>query len=268
MAWTSWSRTWATRTTTSRKPLRCSSKNLRWRRMYLLLWADKRLKQNHEDALLPAHLQDLFPISERSWTDIEPENYLSITYPVSEQLSTLLRHGSLPREVDGAIEFWRLKDYLRNKFEYSQHRSHEMWKSTMAKRRRKQDKISILYRSIKTRNSFTSELLKVIQDAILLILHHRTMSWFRTVSSSTFITLDVRSIYTPSWIQDWYQEDKIWAKDKQYSFCLWILWTKNTKILRRSTSKHRVLHNTCRQRGRNIKTLCIWSISDLLKRKD
>ena len=32
---------------------------------------------------------------------------------------------------------------------------------------------------------FTSELFKVIQDAILLILLYRTMSLFRTVSSNT-----------------------------------------------------------------------------------
>ena len=49
------------------------------------------------------------PISERSWTDIKPENYSSIAYPVSKQPSTLLRHGHLPREENGAIEFWRLK---------------------------------------------------------------------------------------------------------------------------------------------------------------
>ena len=72
------------------------------------------------------------PIGERNWTDIEPDNYSSIAYPVSKQLSTLLRHGNLPREDDGAIEFWRLKGYLRNEFEYSQHWSDEMWKSTMA----------------------------------------------------------------------------------------------------------------------------------------
>ena len=29
--------------------------------MYLLLRADQRLKQNHEDVLLPAHLQELYP---------------------------------------------------------------------------------------------------------------------------------------------------------------------------------------------------------------
>ena len=73
------------------------------------------------------------PISERSWTDIEPENYSSIAYPVSKQLSTFLRHGDLPREEDGAIEFWRLKDYLRNDFVHSQHWSDEKWKSTMAR---------------------------------------------------------------------------------------------------------------------------------------
>ena len=54
------------------------------------------------------------PIWERSWTDIEPETCSPIAYSVSKQLSTLLRHGHLPREVDGAIEFWRSKDYLRN----------------------------------------------------------------------------------------------------------------------------------------------------------
>ena len=50
---------------------------------------------------------------------------------------------------------------------------------------------------------FTFELLKVIQDAISLILHCRTMSWFRTISSSTFNILDVQSICIPSRIQDW-----------------------------------------------------------------
>ena len=72
------------------------------------------------------------PICERPWTDIEPETYSPIAYPVSKQLSPLLRHGHLPREEDGAIEFWRFKDYLRNEFEYSQHWSDEVWKSKMA----------------------------------------------------------------------------------------------------------------------------------------
>ena len=71
-------------------------------------------------------------IGERKWTSIEPQDYSSIDYPVSKQLITLLRHGHLPREDDGAIEFWRLKDCLRNEFEHSQHWSDEMWKGRMA----------------------------------------------------------------------------------------------------------------------------------------
>ena len=72
------------------------------------------------------------PICERSWTDEEPGTYSHIANPVSKRLSTLLRHGHLPREEDGAIEFWRLKDCLQYEFENSQHWSDEMWKSRIA----------------------------------------------------------------------------------------------------------------------------------------
>ena len=112
------------------------------------------------------------PISERSWTDVEPENYSSIAHPVSKQLSTLLRHGDLPREDDGAIEFWRIKDYLRNDFVHSQHWSDKMWKSTMARGGANKKYFSIVL--ILQEKFFTSELSKVIQDAMSLILHYRT----------------------------------------------------------------------------------------------
>ena len=61
-------------------------------------------------------------ILERTWIDIEPSG---------KKINTLLRHGEVPREEDGAIEFCRLQDALRNKFEYSQHRSDDVWKSKM-----------------------------------------------------------------------------------------------------------------------------------------
>ena len=73
------------------------------------------------------------PLGESTWTDIEPQDYSSIDYSVSKKLINLLRHGSLPREDDGVIEFWRFKDYLRNDFVHSQHWSDEKWKSIMAK---------------------------------------------------------------------------------------------------------------------------------------
>ena len=74
------------------------------------------------------------PILVRTWIDIEPGAQFDQAYPVAKRLNTLLRHEELPREEDGAIEFWRLKDGLRNKFEHSQHWSDDMWKSKMVGR--------------------------------------------------------------------------------------------------------------------------------------
>ena len=61
------------------------------------LWLGKMKEnplKNHEDVVLPSHLQELYPSSERNWTDIVREDYSPIAYPVSKQLSTLLRPWS------------------------------------------------------------------------------------------------------------------------------------------------------------------------------
>ena len=71
-------------------------------------------------------------ILERKWIDIEPGTQFDQAYPVAQRINTLLRHGEIPREEDGAIEFWRRKDDLRNKFEDSQYWSDDGWKSKMA----------------------------------------------------------------------------------------------------------------------------------------
>ena len=47
------------------------------------------------------------PIGERTWTDIEPQDYSPNDYSVSKKMINLLRHSNLLREGDGAIEFWR-----------------------------------------------------------------------------------------------------------------------------------------------------------------
>ena len=49
---------------------------------------------------------------------------------------------------------------------------------------------------------------------------------------------------------------------------LWILWTRITRILIRSTWVYRVMHNTFIKHGRDIRTQYIWSTSILLWRKD
>ena len=50
-----------------------------------------------------------FPGGERTWTDVEPGDYSLSDYPVSKKLIHLLRHGRLPRDNDGATQFWRKK---------------------------------------------------------------------------------------------------------------------------------------------------------------
>ena len=52
--------------------------------------------------------------------------------PVLKKLIHLLRHGSLPRDNDGAIEFWRIKDYLQDQFVFCHYWSDEKWKCSMA----------------------------------------------------------------------------------------------------------------------------------------
>ena len=90
-------------------------------------------------------LQKTVLIRESIWIDIEPGAQFEQAYPVSNGPNTLLRHGQLPRVEDGAIEFWRLKDDLRNKFEHSQHWSDDYVEEENGRRRRQQEKISILY---------------------------------------------------------------------------------------------------------------------------
>ena len=135
------------------------------------------------------------------------------------------------------------------------------------KRKRKQENISVLYWFF-MRNSWPP-----------------SSPWsFRTHFCWSFITRQYLyserflQLHVPCWMCNQFTfhhqfridtgRPKFEQKDRRYSFCLWILWIKNTNIPRQSTWKHRVLHGTCQQHGRNIKTRCSGSISNLLKRKD
>ena len=137
-----------------------------------------------------------FPIGERTWTDIEPQKYSLSDCPVSKKLINLLRHGSLPRDNDGAIDFWRIKDCLQDHFcVFVMIGLTKSGRAAWQEEEETRKDFSIV--RILQKQFCTSELSKVIQDAILLILHYRAMS-----CSSTFVTSDVQSIYIPSSIQD------------------------------------------------------------------
>ena len=97
--------------------------------MQVTLQADQRPKQNHKDAILPVHPQELYPLGRELLTDVEPGEYSIFDYPLSNKLIHLLRHGSLPRDKDGAIEFWKIKDNLQEHFLYCHHWSDDQWKN-------------------------------------------------------------------------------------------------------------------------------------------
>ena len=74
MALTNWSRIW---TTTSRKPQKYSSKNMRWDCMRVILQADQRPKRNHNDENLPALPQELYLLVKEFWPMLNQENICS-----------------------------------------------------------------------------------------------------------------------------------------------------------------------------------------------
>ena len=230
--------------------------------MRVILQADRRQKQNHRNEILPAHPQEPY-LSGKEFGPMFRITFNLRSCSVEEINSSSSRCKNTTRR---RWNDWILENKRRSSKPFCVFSTLVWWKveEHHGKKEEETRKDFSIVLILQDKKFFTSELFKVIQDAILLILHYKTMSWFRTMSSSTLITLDVQSICTPSSIHDWYQEANIWATDRQYSFCL----IKNTKILRQSTWKHRVLHSTCIKHGRNIKTRCIGSTSNLLKRKD
>ena len=153
--------------------------------------------EESEDTLNVFHCSTRsIPIGERTWTDVEPGKQSLSDYPVSKKLIHLLRHGNLPREDDGAIEFWRIKDNLQKHLLYCNHWSDEKWKKSMAgggggNKKRLQyctdSSGAILYLRALQGHSGSNP---TLQENVII------------PSNFSFITSDVRSIYISSSIQD------------------------------------------------------------------
>ena len=73
------------------------------------------------------------PIHERRWIDIEPSKQNLASYDLSKKVISLLRHNqTLQREEDGAIEFYKIKFYLRNHHSQIQAWFDDRWKACLA----------------------------------------------------------------------------------------------------------------------------------------
>ena len=81
----------------------------------------------------PVDLPSIIPMNERKWTEIEPGESSRSAYEISKKVINLLRHSqTVQREDDGAVQFWRIKNYLRNQFPQTQYWSDDRLKACLA----------------------------------------------------------------------------------------------------------------------------------------
>ena len=89
----------------------------------------KAKPQKRETVELPSTI----PMNERKCIDIEPAEPSLCAYEVSKKVINLLRHNkTVQREDDGAVQFWRIKFYLRNQFPQNQYWSDDRCKICLA----------------------------------------------------------------------------------------------------------------------------------------
>ena len=82
---------------------------------------------------------------------------------------SLLRHGTLPREEDGATEFWRLKEEFKSNFSNSVHWSIRTCLDQPQKKVEDERRDFSCVLIILDQIFFTSELSNVIREKILWI---------------------------------------------------------------------------------------------------
>ena len=81
----------------------------------------------------PVDLPSIIPMNERKWIDIEPGDSSLFAYEISKKVINLLRHSqTVQREEDGAVQFWRIKNYLQSQFPQVHHWSDDRWKACLA----------------------------------------------------------------------------------------------------------------------------------------
>ena len=123
----------------------------------------------------PIDLPSIIPMNERKWIDIEPGKSSFSSYEISKKVINLLRHSqTVQREDDGAVQFWKIKNYLQNQFPQILYWLDDRWKACLAaeggSKRTYQHCTDVSGTTI-----IISELFKDIQDVISLILHYKTM---------------------------------------------------------------------------------------------
>ena len=85
-------------------------------------------------------------MNERNWIDIEAGNHSLSLYEVSKKVIHLLRHSqTVQREDDGAVQFWRTKNYRQSQFPQVLYWSDDRWKACLAAGGGAKKEISVLH---------------------------------------------------------------------------------------------------------------------------
>ena len=114
------------------------------------------------------------PRNERKWIDIEPEESSLSAYEVSKKVINILRHcQTVQREDDGAVQFWRIKNFLQNQFPQILIGRTIVGKHAWQQEEDQKEEISTAL--IFQEQLFTSELFKDTQDVVSLMLRYMTM---------------------------------------------------------------------------------------------
>ena len=72
------------------------------------------------------------PMNERKWIDIEPAEPSLSAYEVSKKVIHLLRHNQTVQSYDGAVQFWRIKNFLQNQCPQIPYWSDDRWRACLA----------------------------------------------------------------------------------------------------------------------------------------
>ena len=81
----------------------------------------------------PVDVPSIIPMNERKWIDVEPGESSFSAYEISKKVINLLRHSqTVQREDYGAVQFWKIKNFLQNQFPKVQYWSDDRWKVCLA----------------------------------------------------------------------------------------------------------------------------------------
>ena len=81
----------------------------------------------------PVDSPSIIPMNERKWIDIDPGVSSLSAYEISKKVIHLLRHSqTVQREEHGAVQFWRIKNYLQSQFPQIPYWSDDRWKVCLA----------------------------------------------------------------------------------------------------------------------------------------